>query len=124
MRGSGEKSPFQNLLNPRKNLWSLDINLGWDNVTQKFDSIQYVLIISTLKVLLKHEDVLASILSQKNQENDDWLRTSQDGKAFHRNRLFSSTQNSLELILYHDDFGTVNPLRSKVVRYKVSAFLF
>ena len=101
----------------------VEINLGWDNVTQKCDSIQYVVIISTLKVLLKHEDVLASILSQKNQENDDRLRTYQDGKAFHRNRLFSSKQNSLQLLLYHDDFGTVNPLRSKVVRYKVSAFL-
>ena len=34
----------------------VEINLGWDNVTQKCDSIQYVLIILTLKVLLKHED--------------------------------------------------------------------
>ena len=91
---------------------------------KKFDSIRYVPIISILKVLLKHEDVLAPILHQNNQENDDRLRTYQDGKAFHKNKLFSSKQNSLQLILYHDDFETVNPLGNKVVKYKVSAFYF
>ena len=102
----------------------VEINLGWDNVTQKFDSIQCVPIISTLKVLLKHDDVLASILHQNNQENDDRLRNYQDGKAVHRNKLFSPKQNSLQLILYHDYFGTVNPLGNKVVKYRVSALYF
>ena len=45
----------------------VEINLGWHNVTQKFDSIQYVPNISTLKVLLKHDDILASILHPNNQ---------------------------------------------------------
>ena len=38
--------------------------------------------------------------------------------------MFSSKQNSLQLILYHDDFGTVNLLGNKVVKYKVSLFCF
>ena len=46
------------------------------------------------------------------------------GKLFISFRLHSSKQNSLQLILYHDDFETVNPLGTKVVKYKVSAFLF
>ena len=29
----------------------VEINLGWDNITQKFDSIKYVPIISTLYIL-------------------------------------------------------------------------
>ena len=43
--------------------------------------IHCVPIISTLKVFLKHTDVLASILQQNNRENDDRLRTSQDGNS-------------------------------------------
>ena len=101
----------------------VEINLGWDNVTQKFDSIQYVPIISTLKVLLKHEDVLASILHQNNQGNDDRLRNYQDGKAFQRNKLLSPTQNSWQLILYHDDFGTVNLLGKTVVSIRCQHFI-
>ena len=100
------------------------INWGWDNVTQKFDPIQHVPIISILKVLLKHKDVLPSTLHQNNQENDDWSRTYQDGKTFHRSKLFSSKQNSLQLILYQDDFSTVNLLWNKVFKYKVSASYF
>ena len=30
----------------------------------------------------------------------------------------------LEIILYHDDFNVVNPLRNKTGKYKVSAFYF
>lgn len=30
----------------------------------------------------------------------------------------------LEIILYHDDFNVVNPLRNKTSKYKVSAFYF
>ena len=119
-----DKSLSEFIKSKEEFLKPVEINLGWDNVTQKFDSIQYVSIISTLKILLKHEDVLASILHQNNQEKDDRLRTYRDGKVFHRNRLLSSKQNSLQLILCHDDFETVNPLGNKVVKYKVSAFYF
>ena len=73
--------------------------------------------------LLKHEDVLASILHQNNQGNDDRLRNYQDGKAFQRNKLLSPTQNSWQLILYHDDFGTVNLLGKKVVSIRCQHFI-
>ena len=43
---------------------------------------------------------------------------------FKNNNLFSTLQNHLEIILYHDDFGTVNPLGNKVSKYKISAFYF
>ena len=119
-----DKSLSEFIKSKEEFLKPVEINLGWDNVTQKFDSIQYVSIISTLKILLKDEDVLTSILHQNNQEKDDRLRTYRDGKVFHRNRLLSSKQNSLQLILCHYDFETVNPLGNKVVKYKVSAFYF
>ena len=40
-----------------------------------------------MKVLLRHNNVLASILHQNNQENDDQIRTYKNGKVFHRNEL-------------------------------------
>ena len=123
-RFRGEMSLSEFIKSKEEFVDPVEINLGWDNVTQKYDSIQYVSSISILKVLLKHEDVLASILHQKNQENDDRLKTCQDGKAFHRNKLFSFKQNSLQLTLYYEDFGTVNPLGNNVVKYKASAFYF
>ena len=61
-----DKSLSEFIKSKEEFLKPVEINLGWDNVTQKFDSIQYVSIISTLKILLKDEDVLASILHQNN----------------------------------------------------------
>ena len=53
------KNLFPNLLETNQNL----LNLGVDK-DNKSDSIQYVPILSTLKVLLEHEDVLESVLDQ------------------------------------------------------------
>ena len=40
------------------------INVGFDPVTQKEDTIQYVPTDSTLKAVLSHEDVLAHIYTE------------------------------------------------------------
>ena len=63
-------------------------------------------------------------MHQNNQENNDRIRSYKDEKIFHRNELFSPKRNSLQLILYHDDYGTALILGNKVVKYKVSAFYF
>ena len=56
-----------------------------------------------------HEDVLSFVL-KPDQENSKsgYLHTFCDGEAFKNNNLFRTSQNCLEIILYHDDFGTVN----------------
>ena len=80
---------------------------------------------STLNVLLSHQDVLSLVLKPE-QENSKsgYLHTFRDGKAFKNNDLVKTSQNCLEIILHHDDFGTVNPLGNKVSKYKISAFYF
>ena len=40
-----------------------------------------------MKVLLRHDNVLASILYQNNPKNDDQIRTYKNGKVFHTNEL-------------------------------------
>ena len=46
------------------------INMGFDPVSQKEESIQYVPIESTLRAILSHEDVLAHTLQQNGNNND------------------------------------------------------
>ena len=76
-------------------------------------------------MLLEHKDVLGSVLDQG--DDNEWnrrLRTFKDGKAYRRNELFSLDKNPLQLVLYYDNFGTVDPLGNKVSKYKVPAFYF
>ena len=92
---------------------------------QKADTIQYITLYKTLNVLLSHEDALNEVLkSQEVTEHDNVLRTYHDGSAFKSNSLLNSEKKTLEIVLYHDDFGIVNPLGNKTVKYKTSGFYF
>ena len=92
------------------------INIGSDEACQKEDSIQYVPLLSTLDVILQHEDVLSEVLADTNCNNNNpgnKLKSFKDGTAYKENKLFSSDKNTLQICLYHDDFNIVNPLGNK-----------
>ena len=111
---TGQKSLSQFNRNKPKFGEPIEFNLDVDNYN-KSDLIQYARNLSTLKVLLEHEDVLGSVLDQGNDnEGHEMLRTFKDGTAYRRNGLFSLDKNSLQLVLYHDGFATFNPLKNKV----------
>ena len=99
------------------------INMGFDPVSQKADSIQHVPIESTLRAILSHEDVLAYTL-QQNETKNGVYKSFRDGAAYKNNLFLNSTPNVLELCIYHDDFSIVNPLGNKTHKHKISAFYF
>ena len=122
---SSEKAVTQFIKQRENFVEPVETVLGVDRENNKQDTIQYVPILSTLNVLLSHQDVLSLVLKPE-QENSKsgYLHTFRDGKAFKNNDLVRTSQNCLEIILHHDDFGTVNPLGNKVSKYKISAFYF
>ena len=48
--------------------------------------------------------------------------TAYDVNAFKSNSLLNSERKTLEIVLYHDDFGIVNVLGNKTVKHKTSGF--
>ena len=96
-----------------------------DSVSGKPETVQYVPIIDTLAMLLKHEDVLGKVLNGP-KTNTNLYNCYSDGKIFKENDFWSTSEGikKLEIILYHDDFNVVNPLGNKTSKYKVSAFYF
>ncbi len=56
------------------------------------------------------------------KSKDTILRDLCDGSVIANNHLFSTDPTALQLILYYDEFTVVNPLGSKVKKYKVEAF--
>ena len=100
-----------------------EIAIGFDAMKEKNDTIQYIPILETLNVILKHEDVLGTVITHK-PSNDGRLNSFSDGSLCKANPLFSSHEVALQIVLYHDDFNVVNPLGNKVNKYKVSGFYF
>ena len=108
-----------------------ELQVGFNPETGKADSVQYIPIFETLKILLSKEDIFFYHIEQQNTvtanfnlSSDDTLKSFQNSKAFYENRLLNSNKKTVELILYHDDFNVVNPLGNKTVKYKTSAFYF
>ena len=92
-------------------------------MTQKHDTIQYVLIFSTLKAILGYEVVLTYVLKE-NVSNNFNFKTFKGGTAFRTNPFLNANFNILEICMHHDDFGIVNPLGNKTHKHKISIFYF
>ena len=118
------KNHYQNILKRcNRFVESQDLSLGFNAEMQNTDIIKYIPLYKTLNVLLSHEDALSEVLkSQEVTEDDNALRT-YDGSAFKPNSLLNSEKKTLEILLYHDDFGIVNPLGNKTMKYKTSGFI-
>ena len=122
---TGEKSLSEYVKRCDSFVEPIELRLGFNAEMQKADTIQYIPLYKTLNVLLSYEDTLSAVLkSQEVTEHDKVLRTYHDGGAFKSNSLLNSEKKTLEIVLYHDDFGIVNPLGNKTVKYKTSGFYF
>ena len=86
--------------------------------------MQYVPILSILKVLLQHEDVLGHVCDGNITYHGNTMINYSQGSLFRKNKLLAAVPNCLEIILHHNDFGVSNPLGNKFKMYKMSAFYF
>ena len=120
---AGKKALNEYVKNQREFIELKEVSLGFDPMTQKQDTIQYVLISSTLKAILSHEEVLTYVLAQSISNNFNF-KTFKDGTAYRTNPFLNANPNILEICMYHDDYGISNPLGNKTHKHKISAFYF
>ena len=106
-----------------------ELQVGSNPETGKADSVQYIPIFETLKILLSKEHIVIyqiqhrnTVAANFNLSSDDTLKSFQNGKAFYENSYLNSNKKAVELILY--DFNVVSPLGNKTVKYKTFYFVF
>ncbi|XP_033110190.1 uncharacterized protein LOC117111388 [Anneissia japonica] len=99
-----------------------EILLGY-NQSGKPDTMQYIPILESLKLLLEHEDVLSELLSHK-QSQDGIIRDYCDGYVYRRNPLFIRYPTALQIKYYYDDFTLNNQFRDRGRKYKISGHYF
>ena len=114
---SSEKALYQFIKRKENFVKSVEIVLGVDTENTEQDTIQ----MHPLNVPIWG---CLHLFQNPDQENlkSGYLHTFCDGKTFKNNDLFRTSQNCLKIILYHNDFGSVNPLGNKVSKYTISAF--
>ncbi|XP_023821499.1 uncharacterized protein LOC101158135 isoform X1 [Oryzias latipes] len=122
-----------------KNKWGIvepvDIMLGvrfdnrknkqtgtYDQVPVK-DTFVYIPILETIKFIWRNSEI-CKLLKHHHFSKTNVLEDFCDGSYFKAHPLFSEKPNSLQILLYYDDFETANPLGSKRTVHKVGALYF
>lgn len=96
-------------------------NLDADDETVEY--MQYIPLIGTLTKLLQNDEVFSAVMNP-HQSKDGKLRDFCDGAYCRKHPLFSSDEHALQIVLYYDDFGAINPLGHRAKKYKICAFYF
>lgn len=78
--------------------------------------MQFITLIESLKLLLQNDDIFSSVINS-DQLDDGKLRHLCDGTYLKQHPLFSTDNNALQLVIYYDDFGAVNPLGHRAKKY-------
>ena len=72
---------------------------------------------------MSHKEVLKYVLEQNVSSNFNF-KAFKDGTAYRTNPFLNANPHMLEICMYHDDFGIVNPLGNKTHKHKISPFYF
>ena len=99
------------------------IKLNTEEVS-KDHTFQDFSILRTNEVLLSKEDVQKYVLSSDETENDGLICEFKDGLIYKNNPVWTSSNKTIQIMLYCDEFVCAKPLRNKVKNCKISALYF
>lgn len=97
--------------------------LGVDPSTGKQDTFQYIPLLKVLNLICKDHNIVRQVFRPDTPVSDT-LTDFNNGKIYQENPFFNTNEPRLRIQLYSDEFEVVNPLGSKKLLHKVSAFYF
>lgn len=92
------------------------------NVQDK-DKIVYIPILETLKLFLRHDDILSFIFQPSQKLGNNIISDFSCSNRYHDSGFFSSP-NTIQILLYIDDFTLTNPLGTSAKQHKICAIYF
>ena len=94
-----------------------------DENDHKTEYMQYIPLLESLKAMLQNDEIFSAVMNP-HQSTDGKLRDFCDGSYYKQHPLFATDDHALQIVLYYDDFGAVNPLGHRARKYKIGAFYF
>jgi len=94
-----------------------------DESDDNVEYMQYIPLLESLQELLKNDDIFSAVMNS-HRSKDRKLRDFCDGSYCRQHPLFANDEHALQIVLYYDDFGAVNPLGHRAKKYIICAFYF
>ena len=94
-------------------------------LVQRWDTIQYVPILSTIQKLFEDDGIVDQIYSfPKRILNDNMMEDFCDGNLYKTHPIFSTDPLALQIIAYYDELELCNPLGTHVKQHKLGLVFF
>ena len=97
----------------------ITIRLNNDDLTEKPETMQYVPIKESLKILLEDETFLRQKATDPYFPEENIVKDCRDGLAFQQNEFFKQNPTSVPLVIFQDELEVVNPLGAGKSKHKI-----
>jgi len=85
---------------------------------------QYIPLLESLNVLLSNPLLLNEVVKHRTPTAPGTFATFRDGNIFKNHPIFSAHPHALQIVMYSDEFETVNPLGPHTKKHKILAFYY
>ena len=114
----GEKSRKNFIYSNFKNVKPLSVKLG-KSLNGKQDSMQYVPIKESLRILLEDPTYIMQRKSDPYFHEADLVKDVRDSKTFRENSFFQQNPTAVPILIFQDELEIVNPLGAGKSRHKI-----
>ena len=101
-----------------KNVKPLSVKLG-KSLNGKQDSMQYVPIKESLRILLEDPTYIMQRKSDPYFHEADLVKDVRDSKTFRENKFFQQNPTAVPILIFQDELEIVNPLGAGKSRHKI-----
>ena len=88
----------------------ISVRLNTDNLAEKPETMQYVPIKESLKILLEDDTFLRQKATDPYFPEENIVKDCRDGLTFQQNEFFKQNPTSVPLVIFQDELEVVNPL--------------
>ena len=97
----------------------ITVRLNTEDLREKPETMQYIPIKKTLKILLEDDTYINQKLSDAYFHEENVIKDCRDGLIFRENEFFKTNPTAIPLLLFTDELEVANPLGAGKTKHKV-----
>ena len=102
----------------------ISVRLNTDSLAEKPETMQYVPIKESLKILLEDDTFLRQKATDPYFPEENIVKDCRDGLTFQQNEFFKQNPTSVPLVIFQDELEVVNPLGAGKSKHKIQCTYF
>ena len=107
-----------------ENVKPVSVRLNTGDLREKAETMQYVPLKQSLKILLEDESFISQKISDPYFPEENVIKDCIDGAVFGQNKFFSDNPSAVKLVVFQDELEVANPLGAGKNLHKIQCTYF